>query len=134
MNPISKNSPAAWLAVVALGWLGGCGGSPVPTFPVEGEMRLDGDPIGDRIAGASVLFEPNGPAEDGKVYSARGLVDKDGRYRLTTFSPGDGATTGTHRVAVVVPSGISGVYEGSNQTSSAGADSVCFDRYFGTGG
>jgi len=58
VNPISKNSLAAWLAVVALGWLGGCGGGPVPTFPVEGEMRLDGDPIGDRIACSSRTDRP----------------------------------------------------------------------------
>ena len=102
--------------MLALGWLAGCGGGdPVATYPVEGEVRLDGNPVGDRIVGASVLFEPTATAENGKAYSARGLIDKNGHYHLTTFSPGDGAMVGRHRVAVVVPSSVSGAREHLSQ-------------------
>ena len=107
--------PAPGFAIVALVGLAGCGGGPVPIYPVVGEVRLDGNPIGDRIAGATVLFEPTEEAQDGKVYSARGLIDEQGHYELTTFSAGDGAMAGRHRVAVVVHSGSAGVYEDKDQ-------------------
>ena len=60
----TKADLSLWQGIVisggslTLGWLAGCGGGgPVATYPVEGEVRLDGNPVGDRIAGASVLFE-----------------------------------------------------------------------------
>ena len=33
-------------------------------------------------------------------YSARGAIDREGRFRLTTYKPNDGAIAGTHQVVI----------------------------------
>jgi hypothetical protein len=70
---------------------GGCGGSKPATAPVSGTVLLDGKPVAE----AAVLFEPAG----GGV-PARGSTDATGRFSLSTFTRGDGALPGRHRVAI----------------------------------
>lgn len=82
--------------VLLLVFLAGCGSS---TYPVEGRVVFKGD--GQPLRGGSVEFEPIDP--DGRA-SAWGAVDEEGRFRLTTFQPGDGAIAGEHRVLVMPPS------------------------------
>jgi hypothetical protein len=72
---------------------------------VQGVVRLDGKPLD----GGAVLFEsiePGGHRSGGVVggrrYTARGTIDGQGRYRLSTFGRYDGAVAGRHR-AVVLP-------------------------------
>ncbi len=69
----------------------GCGGSKPATAPVSGTVLLDGKPVAD----ASVLFEPT----EGGV-PARGSTDASGQFSLSTFTRGDGAVPGRHRVAI----------------------------------
>lgn len=75
--------------------LWGCGPRHQPTYPVRGRVVLrDGTPV----AGCLIAFE----AVD-KSVSAKGNLDKDGRFELFTYRPGDGVPAGEYR-AVLVPS------------------------------
>ena len=75
----------------------GCSAGPEATYPVEGVVRLDDEPLG----GGSVMFESVARGEEGKSYTARGTIRPDGSYRLTTFEQDDGAVAGRHRVSVI---------------------------------
>lgn len=78
----------------------GCSRAPEKTYPVEGRVTLDGKPL----KGGTVLFESIQPGTSGKCYTARGTIDSQGRYRLSTFTFGDydGAVPGRHR-AMILP-------------------------------
>jgi len=84
------------LAVGAtLGLLAGCSSSDsVKLFPVEGELKLNGQPL----AGAQVVFHPQVGAVN--VPPARAQTDASGRFKLTTFQTEDGAPAGTYSVTV----------------------------------
>ncbi len=75
-----------WIALAALG----CGG-PKPV-PVEGVVKLDGQPLG----GATVTFMSS---EDSKR-PATGYTDQAGVFHLTSFKNDDGAFPGEYRVLV----------------------------------
>ena len=87
-----------WLpraGVVAAGLVlfaaGGCGPR---LYPVRGTVTYpDGRPVTEGL----VVFESDGAA---KPVSARGEIQPDGRYRLSTFRPGDGVPPGKYRVLV----------------------------------
>jgi hypothetical protein len=87
------------LAVIAVGLalvLSGCGGS--GKVKVEGVVTLDGTPV----EGALVAFTPVSKTE-GQV--CQGTTDKDGKFRLTTTKPDDGALPGEYKVTVVYAEG-----------------------------
>lgn len=78
-----------WVSASLL--LFGCGGpSGIETAVVRGTVTLDGKPYTE---GGTIFFRPEG---GGKM--ARGFVEGDGTYVLTTYSPGDGAVVGQHHV------------------------------------
>lgn len=78
-----------------LGLLAGCNSSNgVTLFPVEGELRLNGQPL----AGAHVVFHPL--QSTAKVPPARAQTDASGKFKLTTFQTEDGAPAGTYSVTV----------------------------------
>jgi len=58
--------------------------------PVEGKVVIDGEPL--RFG--SVMFQ----AKSGQP--ARGIIQEDGTFELTTYEPGDGAHVGVNRVRV----------------------------------
>jgi hypothetical protein len=64
------------------------------TIKFKGTVTLDGKPLD----GAVVSFFPL--ADDGR--SAAGVSGTDGVFRVTTFTPGDGALPGEYRVTVVM--------------------------------
>ncbi len=71
----------------------GCGRG---IHPVEGHVVWkDGSPAKE-LKGAQISFEL---AE--KQTSARGTIQEDGSFRLTTKDPGDGALAGEHKVVIV---------------------------------
>ena len=82
---------------LAMVLLAGCSGSPEKTYPVQGVVRLDGKPLD----GGAVLFESIEPGGSGRRYTARGTIDGQGGYRLSTFGRYDGAVAGRHRVVVL---------------------------------
>ena len=69
--------------------LAGCGDSHPATIDVTGQVLHNGQPV----EGANVVFTPDGPL-------ATGMTDAQGKFTLRTFSEGDGAIAGTHRVTI----------------------------------
>jgi hypothetical protein len=73
----------------------GCG--PRTLYPVRGRLVFpDGSPV-TGLAGAAIEFEP--VAGEPKV-GARGEIDGEGRFVMTSERPGDGALLGKHRVLI----------------------------------
>lgn len=71
----------------------GCGNSDqLPTGAVSGIVKYQGKPL-ER---GSVSFIPDGPGK-----AAAGEIQPDGTYTLTTYSEGDGATIGSHKVMII---------------------------------
>ena len=93
----SRQTLLAGAALCLLLWLVGCGGGHDPTYPVQGTVRVDGKVI----TAGSVAFESIEPGSDGKRYTARGTIQNDGSFRLTTFTENDGAVAGRHRAMVM---------------------------------
>jgi hypothetical protein len=81
--------------LLALAVFIGCGGK---TSPVNGRVKLkDGGDV-SALMGYTVSFE----TEADRV-SGSGDIGKDGTFKITTFSPDDGAVPGKHRVAISAP-------------------------------
>lgn len=75
----------------------------MPVAPVEGRVLYRGKPL----EFGSVLFQPDvGP-------TARGIIQPDGTFRLSTYGNGDGAVLGTHRVQI-------GCFEGQRPGAETG--------------
>ena len=74
--------------------LAGCGGPRL--HPVHGKVTWDDGTEARELAGGLVICE----SADGHV-GARGDIEQDGSFQLTTYKPGDGLLPGKHRVAVV---------------------------------
>lgn len=74
------------------GFLGGCSdGTQMDTAPVQGTVIYNGKPL----PYGTVSFQPDAGLP------AIGTIQSDGSFTLTTYSNGDGATTGSHKVAVI---------------------------------
>ena len=74
----------------------GCGTRLV--YPVSGQIvDKEGKPV-TGIKGGAVEFE----SLDHQA-SANGAIDEDGKFRLTTLTPGDGAHLGKNRVLITRP-------------------------------
>lgn len=85
------------LAVGAVALAAGCGEDHPPTYPVRGRVTYaDGTPL----ARGWIELEPVSRVP---AVTARGQIQADGTFELTTFESGDGAVAGKHRAAVVVP-------------------------------
>jgi hypothetical protein len=69
--------------------LAGCGGAP-KMMPVTGKVVYNGQPL--RFG--SVTFQP--PSGQ----PARGEIQPNGTFKLSTFRPNDGAVVGTHKVRI----------------------------------
>jgi hypothetical protein len=69
---------------------GGCGSNRPSMAPVEGKVVYQGKPL----EFGSVLFQPDaGPP-------ARGVIQSDGTFHLSTYRDGDGAALGVNRVQI----------------------------------
>src|SRR5947209_3106568 len=84
-----------WRSVhVALFVLLGAAGCGDKYYPVRGTVTLeDGSPVTNGM----VVFER---AEGGVPITARGTIQTDGSYQLSTSKPGDGVPSGNYRVLV----------------------------------
>jgi hypothetical protein len=72
----------------------GCGGNP-KTYRIPGRLVYgDGTPV----PGATVVLNTE---HQGKRVTARGMVQPDGTFELTTFTDKDGVIEGEHEVTVV---------------------------------
>ncbi|MCE9560623.1 MAG: carboxypeptidase-like regulatory domain-containing protein [Planctomycetes bacterium] len=95
MTPRFQN----WLLVSAflltLGCLSGCGGGNPKTYRIPGRLVYeDGKPV----PGATIVLQTT---HDGKRIPARGLVNPDGTFELTTFTDKDGVIEGEHDITIV---------------------------------
>ena len=77
--------------------LAGCG-SGKRTYAVDGQIQYDDGSPAVELVGGSVEFDLVG----GKT-TARGQIDSDGHFKLTTFAREDGALPGKHRVLIMQP-------------------------------
>ena len=81
------------LALVCAICLSGCGGGPLPTYPVNGMVVFED--------GTSPQFGTVEFLNDEHQINARGEIAKDGSFTVSTFHDGDGAVEGTHRIAII---------------------------------
>jgi len=93
--------------------------------PVEGKVLLDGQPL----AFGTVTFQPN------SGQPARGEIQSDGTFKLSTYAPNDGATVGRHQVRITCYESQSPDAKDSLESESLGA-SLIPERYtkFATSG
>jgi hypothetical protein len=80
-------------ALIAAAGLTGCGGPKL--VPVEGQVLWDDGTPAKELAGC--IVESTVP---GSAVTSRGTIDADGRFKLGTDKPDDGAEPGTHQVAI----------------------------------
>ena len=84
------------LAGLAL-WVASCSGQQrgperVPTFPIKGQVLLNGKPVKGLVA----TFHPQGGVKFAEGLTPRGVVDDQGNLSVTTFDPADGAPAGEY--------------------------------------
>lgn len=94
----NRTRPVLLLAVALAAGpaLTGCGGNGRLTcHPVSGQVLYNGEPL----AGVDVAFHPADPKND-TGYPPHATTDADGRFKLMTYSAGDGAPAGEWKVAV----------------------------------
>jgi hypothetical protein len=72
----------------------GCGSTPPGTYPVIGTVRLSDGKV---VEQGMVEFRLD--AGEQRII-ARGRIQSDGSFSLSTFRPGDGALPGRHQVIV----------------------------------
>lgn len=88
--------------------LAGCNDSRYELAPVHGSVTVDGTPLNQ----GKVLFTPIAKGENRRAgHTAVGNINSDGKFRLTTSEPDDGAVVGDHWAVVVnveeeVPDGV----------------------------
>ncbi len=92
-----RMNPPKWIIVAAacsaFAW--GCGpggsGQPAPLIPVKGKVTYKGKPLTKGV----VKFVPDGYGRE-----ARGPIQSDGSFVLTTNKEADGVVPGEHRVTI----------------------------------
>lgn len=89
-----SNCLPVFVSIAFTAAIAGCGSS---LQPVRGTVTL---PDGKPAAGSQIVFD--GP-EGGKAISARGDVQADGSFELSTSQPSDGVPPGKYRVQVNPP-------------------------------
>ncbi|MCY2991580.1 MAG: hypothetical protein NTY19_27460 [Planctomycetota bacterium] len=68
----------------------------VTTAKVRGKVTYQGNPV----PGAVISFAPQAEAGAAGSRGATGTTDAEGKFTLTTYKAGDGATVGKHYVTV----------------------------------
>ncbi|MGA2031269.1 MAG: hypothetical protein ABSG68_03345 [Thermoguttaceae bacterium] len=91
--------PALWAGLALAAALAGCSRAParLPVQPVEGQVLWNGKPL----AGAAVVFYPQGWQTDGSTRAPRAQTGSDGKFHIGTYDKGDGAPEGQYLVTVV---------------------------------
>jgi hypothetical protein len=81
-------------AALLLTTLVGCGSSSI--YPVRGQIQFkDGAPAKE-LAGGTIEFQA-----EGAPVSARGTIDEEGRFEMSTEKRGDGAHVGKNKVVIL---------------------------------
>jgi len=105
------------LAVV---WLAGCGPSRPKTVPIDGYVKIDGQPPGEA---GKIFFTPTEAAEGYAKRPASGSFGPGGHYRVMSWVPDDGLVPGhyTLNVGPVDPSKTR-IAQKYQQSSSSGLE------------
>jgi hypothetical protein len=86
----SSGIPAGLVCLATLLSLGGCADKGPKTAPVQGTVTYNGKPVPH----GTIMFQPaDGPAAVAQI--------REGAYQLKTFTDGDGAVPGRHKVTVI---------------------------------
>jgi hypothetical protein len=91
------------LGCLALGCLvlGGCQKTPLgdrqPTFPVTGQVIIDGEPAGKVL----VKAHPRGKLDEAHPIFPQAITDDQGRFSLFTYDVGDGVPNGDYALTLV---------------------------------
>lgn len=90
-----RHALAAKLICIATAMIvAGCSGGKEPTYPARGTIAFsDGKPLTTGWVSFRSL-------DSGKNVTARGPIQSDGSFELTTFFPADGAVEGRHQALV----------------------------------
>jgi len=88
---MTRRSLTVSILIAGLCTAAGCSGGGRPVGRVSGIVTYGGKPVPT----GTVVFMPT---ESGPP--AYGNIDPDGRYTLSTYSPGDGAVLGKHAVMI----------------------------------
>jgi len=92
----SRSLLAPLLGAAMLAAICGCGGEGHPDLvPVTGKVTYQGQ----AVQGAQVMFMA-AEASSEKRPAAHAQTDAEGRFRLMTFAPGDGAAAGSYKVLI----------------------------------
>ncbi len=84
------------MSVVVLLTVLGCGPNHPKTYPVQGRVFFDD---GRNVEQGSVEFRLDSESDSQRTV-ARGKINPDGSFSLSTFEPGDGALPGKYKVIV----------------------------------
>ncbi|MBM3995038.1 MAG: DUF4198 domain-containing protein [Planctomycetes bacterium] len=90
-----RGSLASVYIAAVLAGLVGCSPAGVPTHPVHGEIYYRGRPVAEAI----VVFHPLGD-NPATAIKPMAHTDAQGRFTLTTLTPGDGAPPGDYAITV----------------------------------
>lgn len=89
----SFRTPQVVFIAFLLGLSAACGPAGLPNMvPIRGTVRVDGKPLNE----GTVLYLPIGSGRQ-----ARGDIQPDGSFQLTTLREGDGAQYGEYQVVVI---------------------------------
>lgn len=92
MSTIGLNLTRAAMTCFVVILLTSCGArDTLPVASAGGTVAIETQPLAD----ATIIFTPT------RGRSASGQTDKDGRFKLSTYAPGDGAIIGLHQVSIV---------------------------------
>lgn len=81
------------LGLLSIATLAGCGSG---IYPVEGKVVWPDGAAAKELEGSQVVFE-----QQAANTTARGTVNSEGSFRLTTNTADDGAVPGEHKVLVI---------------------------------
>ena len=96
--PLARVCALVFFVVIAAG----CGGKPMPV-PTSGRVTFNGAPVGANKAAirrGRIAFLPVESGEGCTLRAAAATLDRDGKYELSTFEPGDGVLPGEYNVVV----------------------------------
>jgi len=96
--------PGKWCFLIAALGIIGCGGKEI--YQVKGKVVYEDGADVSVLAKAMVVFDP--ADEDGPKVSARGEVQPDGSFQMSTYKEGDGVVPGKYRVALAPPPFLGG--------------------------
>ncbi|MBA4190333.1 MAG: hypothetical protein C0467_20290 [Planctomycetaceae bacterium] len=85
-----------WLLVSACLLTLGCNAGTPKTYRIPGRLVYDD---GKPVPGATIVLQTT---HDGQRIAARGMVNTDGTFELTTFTDKDGVIEGEHDITIVL--------------------------------